>query len=55
MICCAESRSALKSQQCMMEKMDGAAMGGGPSDGAKTRKMGEGMESSHMMMCHQMM
>jgi len=46
---------ALKSQQCMMEKMDGAAMGGGLSDGAKTSKMGEGMDSSHMMMCHQMM
>ena len=46
---------ALKSQQCMMEKMDGAAMGGGPADSAKTGKMGEGMEGGHMMMCHQMM
>ncbi|MEO8061616.1 MAG: hypothetical protein ABI821_02600 [Pseudomonadota bacterium] len=46
---------AIKSQQCMMEKMDGAAMGGGQSDGAKTGKMSEGMEGGHMMMCHQMM
>jgi hypothetical protein len=46
---------ALKSQQCMMEKMDGAAMSGGPSDGAKMGKMGEGMEGDHMKMCHQMM
>jgi hypothetical protein len=46
---------SLKSQQCMMEKMDGAAMGAGPSDGAKTGKMGEGMGGDHMMKCHQMM
>lgn len=47
--------AAIKSQQCMMEKMDGAALGGGRPDGAKSGKMGEGMEGGHMMMCHQMM
>ena len=46
---------ALKSQHGMMEKMDGMAMGGAPSAGAKPGKMGEGMGGDHMMMCRQMM
>ena len=46
---------SLRSRQCMMEKMEGAAMAAGPSEVTKPRKMGEEMERDHMMMCHQMM
>jgi len=45
----------LKSQQCSMEKMGGAAMGGKPAEGGKPGMMSDGMKDGHMMMCHQMM
>jgi hypothetical protein len=46
---------ALRSQQCSMEKMDGAMMGGKPAEDVKPGMMSGGMKDGHMMMCHQMM